>query len=257
MVASLGEIRYCKSVVVNHTDASLMPADERDRRDLNLITFATQPQTSKTTEKEREEEEPSQDLCVPSSYTMATHVLPPPPPPPKSKSDSTDTPIRIYQTTNPILSPREDTVLSVATLERAVVTVRGKRAVRDFWRSGDDSEEAGYGSEPDSPLESDNGERWSVRWGCSATQRGTLGPLQGAGRLTRSLRARRSMPALQSATRKPAGQKEPGIWICGSYAHSGIPLLEGCVVSARNVVEQGIWAAEGVQEEGEKVRDLW
>ena len=40
--------------------------------------------------------------------------------------------------------------------------------------------------------------------------------------------------------------RTPGLWLCGSYASAGIPLLEGCVASARNVVEQGVYAAEGV-----------
>lgn len=35
------------------------------------------------------------------------------------------------------------------------------------------------------------------------------------------------------------------IWICGSYASDGIPLLEGCLKSARTVVEQGILPIEG------------
>jgi hypothetical protein len=35
----------------------------------------------------------------------------------------------------------------------------------------------------------------------------------------------------------PEEAEGPGIWVCGSYAYPGIPLLEGCVVSAKNVVE--------------------
>lgn len=54
-----------------------------------------------------------------------------------------------------------------------------------------------------------------------------LGPLQGAGRVDRG--------------------GVPGIWLCGSYAHAGIPLLEACVASARNVVENGIYKVEGVR----------
>lgn len=244
MINCLSAIKYCKSVVVNHTDSTLMPQDERDRRDLNLITF-TRRLDAKVEEVEEPEVEHS--VCVPLSYTMATHVLPTPASTPKSSSE--DTPIRVYQTTNPIVAPREDTILSVARLERAVNTVEGKRAVRSFWRSETDWEED---SDEDSDLDSDEITRqWGIKWGCSATQRGTLGPLQGAGRLTGPLRSRRSLPQLRNA------RKEPGIWICGSYAHSGIPLLEGCVVSAKNVVEQGIWVAEGVEEEGQKLQTLW
>ncbi|TCD69948.1 hypothetical protein EIP91_005537 [Steccherinum ochraceum] len=248
MNTSLSQIKYCKSIVVNHTDSTLMPEDERDRRDLNLITF--DPQSELGTKQEKENE-PAESICVPASYTMATHVLPTPASTPTSSPE--DTPIRVYQTTNPIIAPKEDSILSVARLERAVVTVEGKRAMRDLWRSKDWEED----SDEDSGLESDeNSDGWGLKWGCAATQRGVLGPLQGAGRLSRSLRAQRSMPQLRNIPRKPQAHKEPGIWICGSYAHSGIPLLEGCVVSARNVVEQGIWVTEGVSED-EKAESLW
>jgi predicted NAD/FAD-binding protein len=38
----------------------------------------------------------------------------------------------------------------------------------------------------------------------------------------------------------------PQLWFCGSYAGAGIPLLEGCVVSAQVVVEHGIFRSERV-----------
>lgn len=31
-----------------------------------------------------------------------------------------------------------------------------------------------------------------------------------------------------------------GVWMCGSYAWEGIPLLEGCVASAKLVIEKGV-----------------
>jgi predicted NAD/FAD-binding protein len=37
------------------------------------------------------------------------------------------------------------------------------------------------------------------------------------------------------------------IWVCGSYASDGIPLLEGCLKSARAVVEQGVLRVEGAR----------
>lgn len=43
----------------------------------------------------------------------------------------------------------------------------------------------------------------------------------------------------------------PGVWLCGSYAHPGIPLLEACVNSALNVVENGVFAVEGVDVKAE------
>ena len=127
---------------------------------------------------------------------MATHILTRP------KGYPADKP-QLYQTTNPIIEPKKDSLLSVATLERAIVTMESKKAL--------------------ALLSVSETQRW---WQCSYQATTRLGELQGAGSL--------------------ANGNHPGIWICGSYAHSGIPLLEGCVVSARNVVEQGILKSEGV-----------
>jgi len=129
-------------------------------------------------------------VTLPSSYTMATHLI---------ANLTSEKPV--YQTTNPIVPPSKDSLLSVSVLERAVVTTASKVALEDLSRSNDSA------------------------WGFGSSQ-SSLGPLQGAGRL-------------ESA-------KHPGIWICGSYAYKGIPLLEGCVASARDVVEQGIMRCEGV-----------
>ena len=50
---------------------------------------------------------------------------------------------------------------------------------------------------------------------------------------------------LQGAARRELGGSAAGLWVIGSYAHRGIPLLEGCVVSAREVVERGVLRCEG------------
>ncbi|KAF8491303.1 hypothetical protein JB92DRAFT_3006578 [Gautieria morchelliformis] len=179
LIQCLKSFQYRKTVVINHTDDTFLPPDQRDRRDLNLVQGT----------RLDSDEMHLDPLTVPMSYTMATHVL----------SNSKDAPI--YQTTNPIVPPRHDSILSVAVLERAVLTAESKAALRLL-----SHREEG---------------QWPFTK-CSTS----LGRLQGAGRL-------------QVATR-------PGIWVCGSYAHSGIPLLEGCVASARDVVEQGILRCEGV-----------
>lgn len=179
LIQCLKSFQYRKNVVVNHTDDTFLPPDLRDRRDLNLVQGM----------KQELDEKQFNPFTVPMSYTMTTHVL----------CNSEDTPI--YQTTNPIVPPRQDSVLSVAVLERAVLTAQSKAALRLL------------------------SHREEGQWPFT-TSSTSLGRLQGAGRL-------------QCATR-------PGIWICGSYAHSGIPLLEGCVASARDVVEQGVLRCEGV-----------
>ena len=186
-IACLSAFRYTSTVVVNHTDEGLMPDCVRDRRDLNLVNVE-RPIAGTTAE------DPGRFVCS-GSHTMATQVLPVPAGYPVGLP-------RVYQTTNPVVAPREESVVSVAVLERAVLTLEAKRSLEGLHRT--------------------MGRRW---WRCRVEGRAELGKLQGAGR------------------RRGDG---PGVWICGSFAYGGIPLLEGCVVSARTVVEQGLMASEGV-----------
>jgi len=190
-IRCLRTFQYRPAMVINHTDDSLLPDDEHDFRDLNLISCP--PSSNFRTADESDHT----ILCVDSSYTMATHVLSAPIGYPAKQS-------RVFQTTNPIISPRKNSLLSVATLERAIVTRESKAALK--------------------LLCTEDSRRW---WQCPYQAKTRLGELQGA----------------MSNSEEDA----PGIWICGSYAHLGIPLLEGCVVSARNVVEQGILRSEGTR----------
>lgn len=197
-IACLRQFTYCTTLVVNHTDPSLLPDDTRDKRDLNLIYLDRTLPASAREEKHTSSNAAELPRCLPPSYTMATHVLAPPEGYPSHLPT-------VYQTTNPIFEPRESRILSVASLERVVLTVRSKRALEG--------------------LNVEYGRRW---WQSAGQGKNRLGPLQGA----------RPLKVLD---------RTPGVWICGSFAYCGIPLLEGCVVSARNVVEQGIWANEGVR----------
>lgn len=177
---------YCRAIVINHTDGSLMPTALRDHRDLNLIRMDPSRRPEKTAQTMDEN-------CVSSSYTMTTHVIQPP------RIYPSDMP-PVYQTTNPFISPKTQSILSVARLERAVLTNPARAALHRL-------------------CVSDESRRKSTPfWGtCRVEGPFALGDLQGAG-----------------------SKDSLGIWVCGSYATPGIPLLEGCVVSARNVVYQGI-----------------
>lgn len=193
--------QYHPTIVINHTDDTLMPDGVQDRRDLNLVCL--DPAGDNVTPYKIEDDEGGvatsiSPRCVPQTYTMATHALPPPPGYP------THLP-RLYQTTNPIVPPKKESILSVARLERAVLTLEAKEALMGLYR--------------------EDGKRW---WQCAGQAGSVLGPLQGAGKL------------------EGGAEGGPGIWVCGSFAYAGIPLLEGCVVSARNVVEQGVLKSEGV-----------
>lgn len=184
-IQCLKAFQYRPATVVNHTDNSLLPDDDRDIRDLNLITLNQNSSNYKNLLGK---------FSVSSAHTMTTHILPLPKSYPKDKP-------QVYQTTNPIIDLKKDCLLSVATLERAIVTMESRKALES--------------------LSVSETRRW---WQCPYQATTRLGALQGA-----------------------RDGDSPGIWICGSYAHSGIPLLEGCVVSAKNVVEQGISKREGVQ----------
>ncbi|KAF8633938.1 hypothetical protein AX15_001122 [Amanita polypyramis BW_CC] len=184
----LSSFKYCTSTVLNHTDRGLLPENDLDVRDLNLIVSADeQYNDSKLTDV--------RPLCVSPSFTMATHVMWPPKGYPVSRP--------IYQTTNAVIPPKMDCLLSYTKLERAVLTLKAKEALKGLYRQ--------------------QAKRW---WRDKEMDKSRLGALQGAGRLE--------------------NDRHPGIWICGSYAYPGIPLLEGCVVSSRIVVEEGIFQCEGV-----------
>ncbi|KAK0473547.1 hypothetical protein EDD18DRAFT_1323755 [Armillaria luteobubalina] len=178
----LEKFTYHSTLVINHTDETLLPDDTRDHRDLNLIYTRTGASISTKTVSPR---------CLPSSYTMATHVLPRPPGFPAHLP-------AVFQSTDPIIEPREGRILSVARLERAILTLESKQALKELYHA-----------------------EWKTWW--RGPREEALGRLQGAGR------------------HRDGG---PGIWVCGSFAYPGIPLLEGCVVSARLVVEQGLYKSE-------------
>ncbi|KAF9015402.1 hypothetical protein BDQ17DRAFT_1536070 [Cyathus striatus] len=184
----LKAFKYCTTIVVNHTDPSLLPNNAMDRRDLNLVTHL---------DAKRKGSGIPPPICVDATYTMATHILNRPKNYPKLLPP-------VYQTTNPIIPPLDASVLSIAKLERAVLTMEAKDALKALY------------------VEEDR--RW---WRGYRARSSALGPSQGAGRISNN--------------------SLPGIWICGSYAFAGIPLLEGCVGSARIVVEEGIFKCENVK----------
>ncbi|KAI0685260.1 splicing factor, Prp19-binding domain-containing protein [Cytidiella melzeri] len=203
-IACLASFQYSSNIVVNHTDPTLMPDAQTDRRDLNLMmTHASFRAPGPITLVKKALDDTPVSATMPPTFVMATHVLP-------------GTHQLVYQTTNPIVQIEEESVLSVARLERAFVTVSSKNALRGLWREGEQKDKVALEEE-----------RGTLRWGCAAVARGSLGSLQGAGG-------------------RYDAERFPGVWFCGSYAYGGIPLLEGCVVSARLVVEEGLWVSEGV-----------
>lgn len=233
----LNTFRYERSVVVNHTDRALLPRDDRDWRDLNLVSpsqvgakqvWTAEKRRSSTdsdwTDDHGEELDGSASNDTlwslssgPTSkppkstngYTMATHVLALPPP-------ASHSPLFILQTTNPLppLHPNPNAILSRSTFERAIIDLPAHLSRSALFHPTTPSH-------PHNPNVKTAGGRVL-----------TLGPLQ------------------QQRQRQGMGKKEGEeggvkVWVCGSWA-VGIPLLEGCVVSAR-LVAQEILSVEGVR----------
>ena len=218
LAACLARFEYRRTVVVNHTDARLLPAHPRDRRDLNFVTVTARTEKSVRDECEKPAEAAAAGdagLLVPLTYTMTTQMLLRPAHLPPAAPGAP----AIYQTTNPVYAPEEARVLSVARMERAVLTRAGKEAVRML-------------SVPPARAASwvDDVRRWVKGGSARAVEGETEGGLG----------------ALQGAARREGGEV-PGVWVVGSYAYRGIPLLEGCVAGAREVVERGIMECEGVR----------
>jgi hypothetical protein len=171
-MSTLSRFQYDTSLVINHKDTSLLPRDRSSWRALNLATLDKSIKLTDT----------ANIIPYPYDTTMTTHIL-----------NMTHTDIgsdTVYlQTTNPIASPKPESILSMSWFQRATVTLDSKEALKDL-----------FCTSPSNPCEK------------------ILGDRQGKARL----------------------------WFIGSYAWSGIPLLEGCVVSAEKVVVEGIGQREGI-----------
>jgi hypothetical protein len=205
---ALGTISYRQSIVINHTDSSLLPNALSDRREINLFTCRTPSSFDNGADASQSK------LCLPPTYTMATQIR-------RAPTHHMGLPSvysEVYQTTNPIVPIDSERMLSIARLQRAVLTCEAKQAISKLFvpREGGVS----------------------------------LGPLQ------KQKKHREEEAKRGSDTEKvKMSIIMPGVWACGSYA-SGIPLLEGCVVSAKAVVQE-VWASEGMNVERAWAKAGW
>lgn len=200
--------------MVNHRDSSFLPTNPADVRDLNLV--CSPPSAS---ECEAFDSKEGGGLCVVAlGYAMATHVINP-------LSSKSSSPKPIFQTTNPLHPPAPESIISIARIERAVLAVDSKAAQRDLITVG-----RGRWVLLRSDSESSSRQWWWRGWRVEHVRSRKLGALQAPGR--------RKVESGETGV--------PGIWLCGSYAHPGIPLLEACVTSALAIVEGGIFELEGV-----------
>ncbi|KAG9128229.1 hypothetical protein FRC07_002518 [Ceratobasidium sp. 392] len=109
-----------KVTVITHRDESVLPNHRSDWRDLNLVM--DQAKASVAIRKSTQTVDPAPG-CV-----MATHIFPTPSGP------------ALCQTTNPIVSPASQTILSQSILDRSVLTVESKVARDSFCKPLDDGE---------------------------------------------------------------------------------------------------------------------
>jgi hypothetical protein len=85
-------------------------------------------------------------------------------------------------------------------------------------------------------------------WGRMCKDGVQLGYLQGVGR-SAGTGKKPSINVEPAAKEKKVEADEvvvPGLWVCGSYSYPGIPLLEACVSSAKEIAENGLMPSEGV-----------
>ncbi|BGP55146.1 hypothetical protein JCM8202v2_002743 [Rhodotorula sphaerocarpa] len=239
-LAALRAFEYVRTLVVTHRDESVLPRDRRDRRDLNLAVFQSALEGRERArgrsrrggapgdglvEKEEEEEEEEWDESLdylPPSSVQTTHILSSETAAssvPTTNSSSIDDTPALFQTTNPLVRIDPDLTLASTWFSRAFVTAKSQAVLDRF----------------------------------------LLPPSTTAGPLTpdRSLQGQALGHACGPSTReKPSAAAPPrtaalgpgtagGIWFAGSYAETGIPLLEGCVSSAERAVRGIVQGAGG------------
>lgn len=237
VLKKLQSIRVEESLVVNHTDKSLLPTNRSDWRDLNLASPAFSKQSS-TSEKQalglNEEVPPQKSIFSPTfslegnkgrirkrlhqngiepeviemdsverQETMATHVV----------CRLRQKGQMLLQTTNPLLAamPRSEDILSTSRFQRAMTPSKLQLSGLFDWRRTGSL----WGTFRRSKTSSWREQALSIAYAVMPASKWEMaaGDLQG-------------------------GHEEmPGIWFCGSYS-CGIPLLEGCVVGSDLVVER-------------------
>jgi len=113
----LNQVRYTTSIVMNHTDTSILPRNKKDWRDLNLV-MPSPCTTIMSDVMQRKGKGRELD------YTMATHLC--------HYSKKCDK--FVFQTTNPLISPRPDSILSSSTFSRALTSNKSQLQGLFVWK---------------------------------------------------------------------------------------------------------------------------
>ncbi|KAI9008951.1 hypothetical protein CLU79DRAFT_775987 [Phycomyces nitens] len=115
----LEQFSYDTSIVINHTDTSLLPQYPADWKALNLATVDPSVPPSKS----------RYVIPFPHQTTMTTHILNMT----HTAAATVESAETLYlQTTNPCIPPNESQILSCSWFERATVTIASKKAVQKY-----------------------------------------------------------------------------------------------------------------------------
>lgn len=158
-LAALGAFSYEKSLVVTHSDESVLPSALKDRRDLTFASHARET-SNPTAPPPQDDSDHRSRGWIQATHTVSTHPL-------------------ILQTTNLVTALSPSLTHRSTWFERAVVSRSSRAALPGFLLPDGDGDGA-----------------------------------EGEG----------------------VHQGVDGVWLVGSWAAEGCPLLEGCVASAERVV---------------------
>lgn len=158
VVQKLSSFRTRNAVVVTHRDDSVLPSHQSDWRDLNLVM--------ETSQSPSRGEKAAGTVPLTPGCAMATHIFPTPSGAP------------LCQTTNPVIPPHPQTVLSQSVLDRSVLTVESKIARDSFCRVGSNGPDWIKGDLQG--LRMSEGEKSQARvWLCGAWAYGGIPLLEG------------------------------------------------------------------------------
>ena len=102
---------------MTHRDASILPSEKADVREINLVHPHPGSASLSVSEASSERKNGVTPHFNPSDgYTQATHVILPP----ASSSRAGNVLVPVYQTTNPMVPVAQGCVLGIARLERYV-----------------------------------------------------------------------------------------------------------------------------------------
>ena len=220
-IEALRAFTYVRTLVVTHRDHSVLPADDKDRRDLNLAVFK-EPESFpaggslSVVEQQQQHWDESLDYLPPSSV-QTTHIISPirarrPRREAGSRavnaSPAAAAAAAVLQTTNPIVPIDAKHILSSTWFSRAFATAQSQAILGRFLLSS-------------TPCPSPSTSPSLSSSTASSSSSSSSSSLQG-----------RALGHPQSDSSTTTG----GIWFVGSYVATGFPLLEGCVSSAENVV---------------------